>query len=391
MSVLLKSVRSAYDKLKSKIYIASVPHELEEQFDQLQLKNSLHRLKIFALVTVVFNALNWPVYILRADEISSAMFHKMFFSDLGQLLITLVFLLCANCFSKKNKTSALWYTCYCFVILNYIVSAYAAEYTKIFIVLQIFITYAYLHIFIPDFKPRIFISFLALWYLSLSIIIADTDKTFIVGGPQVFALNIFLIALIIKILHYNSTVKTFINTFRIAALNEKLEALSITDELTKLHNRRSFLEYMGIIWKQSRSLRIPLSVLMIDVDYFKKYNDCMGHLEGDKVLIAVAQCMKSRLKRDTDFIARFGGEEFVCLLPYIEKEAAADFAKELVQCVEGMKIPHPMSDISKYVTISVGMANIMPGDHNSQTQALDEADKALYTAKHSGRNRVAAS
>jgi len=162
----------------------------------------------------------------------------------------------------------------------------------------------------------------------------------------------------------------------------------MTDELTKLNNRRSFLDYMETIWKQSRRLQLPVSVLMIDVDYFKKYNDSMGHLEGDKALIAIAQCMKNQIKRDTDFVARFGGEEFVCLLPYIEKEDAANFAKELVQSVENMGLPHPMSEHSKYVTVSIGMASTIPDDNNSQTQLLAEADKALYTAKESGRNRV---
>ena len=143
-----------------------------------------------------------------------------------------------------------------------------------------------------------------------------------------------------------------------------------------------------MIWKQSLRLRLPVNVLMLDVDYFKKYNDSMGHLQGDRALIAIAQCMKNQIKRDTDFIARFGGEEFVCLLPYIEKKDAENFANALVQSVENVKICHPMSEISKYVTISLGMASVIPDEQNSQIQLLDEADKALYEAKHSGRNRA---
>ncbi len=127
---------------------------------------------------------------------------------------------------------------------------------------------------------------------------------------------------------------------------------------------------------------------MIDVDYFKKYNDSLGHLEGDKALIAIAQCLRNNVKRETDFVARFGGEEFVCLLPFIEKDEALEFAKTLVQNVEAMKIPHPMSLHSKYITISAGMVTTVPKDNNSHAQLLDEADKALYSAKESGRNRV---
>ncbi|GBU24400.1 hypothetical protein R83H12_01030 [Fibrobacteria bacterium R8-3-H12] len=177
-------------------------------------------------------------------------------------------------------------------------------------------------------------------------------------------------------------------TEELATANNKLKALSVTDELTKLDNRRSFLEHIDLIWKQNHRLNLPVTILMIDVDYFKKYNDSLGHLEGDKALIAIAKCMKNHIKRETDFVARFGGEEFVCLLPFIEKDEALEFAKTLVQDVENMKMPHPMSEHSKYVTISVGLASTVPNDNNSYTQLLDEADKALYMAKHSGRNRV---
>jgi len=177
-------------------------------------------------------------------------------------------------------------------------------------------------------------------------------------------------------------------TEELAAANEKLKALSVTDELTKLNNRRSFLEYMELIWKQNQRLKLPVNILMIDVDYFKKYNDSLGHLEGDKTLIAIAQCLKNSVKRETDFVARFGGEEFVCLLPFVTEDEALDFAKTLVQSVENMKISHPMSEVSSFVTISVGMASAVPNENDSQTKLLDEADKALYTAKEKGRNRV---
>ena len=170
--------------------------------------------------------------------------------------------------------------------------------------------------------------------------------------------------------------------------NKKLEELSTTDELTKLNNRRSFLEYMDIIWKQSRRLSLPITVLMIDVDYFKKYNDSLGHLEGDQALIAIAQCLKNNVRRETDFVARFGGEEFVCLFPFTKDDEALGLAKTLVVNVENMKIYHPSGNHSQYLTISAGMATIVPDDNNSQTQLLNEADKALYTAKNSGRNRV---
>jgi len=170
--------------------------------------------------------------------------------------------------------------------------------------------------------------------------------------------------------------------------NERLAILSTTDELTKLNNKRSFMEYMDIVWKQNHRLNLPITVLMIDVDYFKRYNDVLGHLEGDKALVAVARCIKNHAKRETDFVARFGGEEFVCVLPFIDKEEAVNFARALVKKVEDMNIPHPASDHSEYLTVSIGMASIIPDDTYSYTRLLSEADKALYMAKESGRNQL---
>jgi len=172
--------------------------------------------------------------------------------------------------------------------------------------------------------------------------------------------------------------------------NEHLALLSTTDELTNLNNKRSFIDYMDIVWKQNHRLKLPLTVLMVDVDYFKRYNDTMGHLEGDKALKAVAGCIKDHAKRETDFVARFGGEEFVCVLPFIERDEAVIFAKTLVSNVEAMGIPHPANEHSKYLTVSIGLASIVPDDTYSYTRLLSEADKALYMAKESGRNMVVA-
>jgi len=170
--------------------------------------------------------------------------------------------------------------------------------------------------------------------------------------------------------------------------NEHLAVLSTTDELTKLNNKRAFMEYIDIVWKQNHRLKLPISILMVDVDYFKRYNDALGHLEGDKALVSIAQCIKNQTKRETDFVARFGGEEFVCVLPFIERNETVNFAKALVAKVENMKIPHPASEHSEYLTVSIGVATVVPDDNYSYTRLLNEADKALYMAKELGRNTL---
>jgi len=383
----MKKIIEKLKHIRFKEIIIAVPPELNERFKQMQLKNNLFRLKLLGVITVLFNAMNWPFYILQTVGINALLFNKLFLKDLCQLLITLLFVLFTGYFSKRGKYSMLWLMCYLFVILHYFLLAYNILVEENFLFLQFFFTFTFLYTFVPDFKPKIFISLLILWYFSVIGLLAYKSQLFIFGNPQVFAINIFIIALL-RIFYYNSKIKTFIYTFKIQTLNEKLEEQSMTDELTKLNNRRSFLDYFDLIWKQSRRLQLPVNALMLDVDYFKKYNDSMGHLQGDRALIAIAQCMKNQIKRDTDFVARFGGEEFVCILPFIERNDAVKFAKELVQSVENMKIYHPMSEISKYVTISVGIASVVPDENNSQTQLLDEADRALYEAKHSGRNRA---
>ncbi|MCL2480839.1 MAG: diguanylate cyclase [Spirochaetaceae bacterium] len=199
---------------------------------------------------------------------------------------------------------------------------------------------------------------------------------------------VVIMAIFISIAFVNLIKRTNKLNKRLLSANKKLEFLSGTDDLTKLNNRRSFLKYMDFIWKQNYRLNLPVSVLMLDVDYFKKYNDSQGHLEGDKVLAAIAQCMKNHMKRETDFIARYGGEEFVCLLPFVAKDKAEEFAKTLIKNIEDLKISHPMSENSEYITISAGIASVVPGSNTSQTQLLDEADRALYKAKELGRNKV---
>jgi diguanylate cyclase (GGDEF)-like protein len=127
---------------------------------------------------------------------------------------------------------------------------------------------------------------------------------------------------------------------------------------------------------------------MIDIDFFKKYNDSFGHLEGDKALIAVAQCLKKEIKRKTDFISRYGGEEFLCLLPYTDQEGAIYFAKKLVKTIEDLKISHPMNDHSEYLTISIGVSSCIPEMNDPPVNLINNADKALYTAKSAGRNQA---
>ncbi|ALC87206.1 chemotaxis protein CheY [Bacillus sp. FJAT-22090] len=163
-------------------------------------------------------------------------------------------------------------------------------------------------------------------------------------------------------------------------LNTKLEKLSVTDSLTGLKNRRFFMERLEehIVLFQKNNL--PFSLLIIDIDFFKKVNDTWGHLIGDRVLIKLAEILNSTFKVE-DIVARYGGEEFVVLLPDANKEKAKEKAEEFRRAVQSAEWK-----IDQIVTVSIGVATIQNGD--SDMLIISNADQALYTSKENGRNRV---
>lgn len=164
--------------------------------------------------------------------------------------------------------------------------------------------------------------------------------------------------------------------------------LAYLDALTLLPNRRYYDAFLRREWKRANRHRYPLSMIMIDIDYFKAYNDSMGHQEGDQCLRQVARTLRRYFRRSGDLIARYGGEEF-CVVAACDASQISQLADILRMAVEMMHLSHPSSPISQYVTISLGVATLIPNEKIECTELLHQADQALYSAKHSGRNRVA--
>lgn len=169
---------------------------------------------------------------------------------------------------------------------------------------------------------------------------------------------------------------------------EQLSIKAFTDGLTGAYNRRFFDERFKAELGRAHRQSTPLSLVMLDLDYFKYYNDSYGHPAGDKVLISVVNALKSQLNRATDIVARYGGEEFVVILPDCGPEGALTFAEKLHTAVANLNIPHRESIVADHVTISVGVATYQPGSNCSSSCLLETVDMALYNAKHSGRNCV---
>jgi len=177
------------------------------------------------------------------------------------------------------------------------------------------------------------------------------------------------------------------NHEQIKVLNEQLELLSITDGLTGLYNRRHFNEVMSKEWNRGLRSRHALTCALIDIDYFKGYNDAYGHQAGDQCLIDVANVLKDTFRRGGDFVARYGGEEFIVLMGDSSKEDAVTAVEQLQNELAKLKIPHRQSKISDHVTVSVGLVNEAPSREESIESYIRKADDALYQAKADGRNK----
>jgi diguanylate cyclase (GGDEF)-like protein len=172
-------------------------------------------------------------------------------------------------------------------------------------------------------------------------------------------------------------------------LQDELRALTITDPLTGLPNRRHFDVTCVTEWERARRDRRPLAVLFIDVDHFKSYNDCHGHRAGDDCLAAVAGAIRRSLQRPADLAARYGGDEFVVLLPDTDTEGALDVARRVLAAISALDIRH--DDLpSGHVTPSIGVAQLVPGVDDTARELLERADRALYAAKLAGRGRIMA-
>lgn len=174
------------------------------------------------------------------------------------------------------------------------------------------------------------------------------------------------------------------------ARNNRLKTLASKDGLTGIANRRSFDERLQEEWQRAERSHTYLAVLLIDVDFFKPYNDFYGHQQGDECLQSLAKALDSAVGRVGDFVARYGGEEFVIILPNADTQHAFDFAEKVRQKIEALKLPHEKSPVSDVLTVSIGVASAIPGqgDYAESEILLRHADRALYQAKSDGRNRV---
>ena len=171
-------------------------------------------------------------------------------------------------------------------------------------------------------------------------------------------------------------------------LQKQLEEYSFQDGLTGIANRRMFDTVLEREWSNAQRTGSPLSVIVLDIDYFKQYNDHYGHIQGDECLRRVAQTLSLAANRPRDFIARIGGEEFVWLLPESDAESARLVAHKCLHLIRQQQIPHEFSNVSNLLSVSLGVGTTEASVHATALEFVDQVDQLLYKAKHKGRMRA---
>jgi len=177
-------------------------------------------------------------------------------------------------------------------------------------------------------------------------------------------------------------------TQALAQANQRLQLISNTDGLTGIANRRHFDQTLAHEWARAQRAQTPLSLIMLDVDVFKHFNDHYGHLAGDACLQALALTLaQTGGRREGDLVARFGGEEFVVLLPASDAQAAMEVARQIQQAIQALALPHEGAPFG-IVTVSFGVASLVPQRDQAPEELVRRADRAMYRAKQAGRNRI---
>ena len=208
-------------------------------------------------------------------------------------------------------------------------------------------------------------------------------------ADEEYGLNLGAIDYITKPFNKTITKLRLKNYLDLKIKNDMLEKLSMYDGLTNIRNRRFFDETFEKTFNEIKRDKKSLAVLMIDIDFFKPYNDNYGHGQGDETLRKVAKALEKTIKRASDFVARYGGEEFVILLKDINKDGVEAVANNLLNAVRELKITHEFSKIENYVTISIGASFYNSSSDITKLELLLKADETLYSVKNSGRNNFA--
>ena len=236
-----------------------------------------------------------------------------------------------------------------------------------------------------------YMNLIGLFFISIVFTIYIEDNTMLTN----VLMSHYLISLVGGFFAYHLSVyiaNTNETEQKLHKANELLNRLSFMDGLTGIGNRRHFDETLNKEWSSLTSVKSPLTLLMFDIDYFKKYNDTYGHLAGDHCLQTIAESIKKLVSNKSNYtFCRYGGEEFAIILSFTELNRGIQLAKAIQQQLKELSIEHKSSEISTIVTLSIGLATVIPSTENSPKELIHLADTALYTSKTKGRNTISTS
>jgi len=396
--------------LQTKTLLKTIPAHYHEAYRRSKAESTAHYLSAFPLLMVLAQVVTFLLFIglpksFSADDLLSSETIFSFFS----LFYCIVAILSSHLFkiARKDiqtdlpKAERLLYAfLFVFTILESSNISLTFAHSGM---LYRYVGVAFIIALAPLYRRRGNIAAIVLLGVLTSI------STFVAGRgtdtwlqPVIVQLLVSFLAVVCSCLSHNNKAAAFINNRNITEANQqlaeannqletannKLEQISTTDPLTQVSNRRAFDNYMMHAWDLCQRGGHPVTVLMIDIDHFKAYNDEFGHIKGDECLYRVAQMIKSHFNRAVDLFARYGGEEFVAILPFTTGASVMNLVEHVRNAVEAMKLPNPKSASSQFVTISIGVAERVPSSDKPHDYIVSLADEALYEAKRTGRNRV---
>ncbi|MDR1245661.1 MAG: diguanylate cyclase [Clostridiales Family XIII bacterium] len=381
-----------------------MPVELREQFEMRRVETNINRMYFFAIYVVVLQVILNILNIVKPsgnqdyEAIGGRQVEIMYYVVLSlfTLFIGLLFWVLTS-LARKNRISgvgakrflinALLYM-YCAVQLvfctfnilsaggvnSYIITVLIISMIPVIRPLQslLSIGFAFVYICLAMYVTR---DISQMWN---SIMLTDTWTNLIIITVLSACGSVFL---------YDMYVSNFLQSIQLEIKNKELSILANTDQMTGVANRRAFARSFEDLWQQAVLSNGRLVVAIADIDFFKAYNDAFGHLEGDKCLMKIANCLQQSFRRASDIVSRYGGEEFLLVF---ESESDDDlrFADKARENVLSMRIPHARTDISPYVSISIGVCVVRPTENTAMNEVLKTADDALYESKRGGRNRT---
>lgn len=404
--------------VKHRLTSIKIPREYEASFATHCIRRSIKRFNLFANIFYFFQILSVVVYMYcyRILGIDPQDFNEVLFAVFSSvyMLLILANVGLINYLGKHIEVNK-YFLEISFVV--FLTISYVGQLINLYFDIQTKVEIYRFMVFICaiGFLPVIHTKKIKLTIALMSAVVITVSLVTFINNEMLFsAFHFFAVIVsivastIISLYQQLSLIESFIGektmqeansrleevNRQLNEMNDKLERLSVTDPLTQISNRRAFDDYIERMWHECRRLHKPMTVMMMDIDHFKAFNDFFGHVEGDECLKAVSETIRKNFNRSTDMFARYGGEEFVAVLPFSEGESALVLAERIRADIENLKIPNPKSKVLPTVTISIGVAGRTPAHVSEQLQnhewIVALADKALYDAKAAGRNRIVA-